>query len=71
MWSVRPRRKELLAGKLWRDIHTGPWASRLLVGPSVDNAITVAAVKSSATTLTGELAGERMEMMLDSDQQFH
>ena len=40
--------------------------SRLLVCPSVDNAITVAAVRSSAATLTGELAGERMEMMLDS-----
>ena len=68
MWSVRPRRKELLAGKLRRDVHAGPWASRLLVGPSVNKAITVAAVKSSAATLTGELAGERrgMEMMLDS-----
>ena len=65
-------RKELLAGKLRRDVHVGPWASRLLVGPSVDNAITVVAVKSSAATLTGELAGERMEMMLDSGsaQQF-
>ena len=66
MWSVRPRRKELLAGKLRRDVHAGLWASRLLVGPSVNNAITVAAVKSSAATLTGELAGECMEMMLDS-----
>ena len=66
MWSVRPHRKELLAGKLRRDVHARLWASRLLVGPSVDNAIAVAAVKSSAATLTGELAGECMEMMLDS-----
>ena len=44
----------------------GLWASQLSVGPSDHNVITVAAVKSSAATLTGELAGKPMEMMLDS-----
>ena len=36
------------------------------VGSSDYNVITVAAVRSSAATLTGELAGKPMEMMLDS-----
>ena len=44
----------------------GPWTSQLSVGPSDHNVITVAAVRSSAATLTGELAGKPMEMMLDS-----
>ena len=44
----------------------GPWASQLSVGPSDYYVITVAAVRSSAATLTGELAGKPMEMMLDS-----
>ena len=44
----------------------GPWTSQLSVGPSDHNVITVAAVRSSAATLTGELDGKPMEMMLDS-----
>ena len=44
----------------------GSWTSQLSVGPSDHNVITVAAVRSSAATLTGELAGKPMEMMLDS-----
>ena len=44
----------------------GLWASQLSVGPSDDNVITVAAVRSSAATFTGELAGKPKEMMLDS-----
>ena len=40
----------------------GPWVSQLSVGPSDYNVITVAAVRSSAATLTGELP----EIILDS-----
>ena len=35
-----------------------PWVSRLSVGPSDHNVITVAGVRSSAAILTGELAGK-------------
>ena len=48
----------------WQGNYGG--ASQLSVGPSDHNVITVAAVRSSAATLTGELAGKPMEMMLDS-----
>ena len=44
----------------------GLWASRLSVDPSDDYVITVAAVRSSTATLTGELAGKPMEMILES-----
>ena len=48
----------------WQGNYGG--ASQLSVGPSDHNVITVAAVRYSAATLTGELAGKPMEMMLDS-----
>ena len=43
------------------------WAmgTQLLVGPSDDNVITVAALRSSTANPTGELAGNPMEIMLD------
>ena len=68
MWPVRPRREELLAGKLQRGVHAGPWASLLPVGPPDDQKqmVTVSVVRSSAATLVGELAGKSLEMMLDS-----
>ena len=39
--------------------------TQLPVGPSDDNVITVAALRSSTANPTGELAGNPMEIMLD------
>ena len=67
MWSIGSFREELLAGKLQRGIHNGPWASLSSVGPANDyEVVTVSRVRSSSATLTGEFAGRVMEMMLDS-----
>ena len=69
MWSViRPHREELQPGKLRRDVHVRLWASRLSVGPNVDNVIIVATVRSSATTLTGELTGKLLLIKEEADK---
>ena len=53
------------AVKQQRGAQVMPWTPQATIGP--DQAIiTVAAVRTSAAIITGELAGRLVEMMLDS-----
>jgi len=53
------------AVKRQRGAQVGPWTAQATIGPD-QTMITVATVRTSASIVTGELAGRLVEMMLDS-----
>ncbi len=63
VWRPGTHGQRLSAGKR---VCTGPQASQSLLGPRDVNTITVAAIKTNAAVIKGEIGGIAMDMMLDS-----